>query len=316
MQRIAAVRRWALTPPRAMDGLLWIAGPLIAATAARAAMTPILGATLVYAAYYPAALLTTLRLGPWGGGAVIVLGGAVANILFVDPPFRATLNARDAAGLGLYALAAGMIVWTATWLRIAIRQLEGSLAREAELNAELQHRVKNTMAVVQGLAVQTARTQAGLGGFMASFEGRLVALGKAHNVLETGRWEVADLPLLAEAALEAFPRERLTLDGPVAHVAKASCTPLVLALHELATNAVKHGAWSVGDGRVMLSWRQAGDRILLEWRETDGPPVTPPERRGLGSRLLGSQPGALSADLRFEPDGVVCDMAVPAATRG
>lgn len=317
MRRISAVRRWVLAG-RPTPGVtaLWLLGPLALASGARAALTPILGDTLVYATYYPVALIVTLRLGRWHGVVAMILGGLIANFLFVSPGLMLSLAPREAAGLALYAFASLLIIWTASWLRIAIFSLEDSLAREAELNSELQHRVKNTMAVVQGLASQTARTQSSLADFLPAFEGRLVALGKAHNVLETGRWEVAELPLLPKAALEAFPVERLRLSGPDATVAKGSCTALVLALHELATNAVKYGAWSETEGRVSLDWALDGDEIVLIWSERGGPAVVPPTRRGLGSRLLRSQPGSLTADLRFEPEGVICEVRVPAARGG
>jgi len=99
--------------------------------------------------------------------------------------------------------------------------------------------------------------------------------------------------------------------GPPCRIDGAACVPLSLALHELATNAVKHGALSVPGGRVALRWEPGDDgRIALEWIEAGGPPVYPPPRKGLGTMLLTGQPELEGCELEFHPGGLRCRMAI------
>ncbi|MBL6080817.1 sensor histidine kinase [Belnapia sp. T18] len=185
---------------------------------------------------------------------------------------------------------------------------------------ELNHRVKNMLATVQSLASQTLR---GTGGdpnlFVRDFTGRLGALAQAHDLLTARNWEGADLGTLVSAALAPWRHGgQVAAFGPghvylTSHQAQA----LALALHELATNAIKYGALSRPEGRAEVTWvRLGGDAagqdalVELTWAETGGPVVAgPPTQRGFGTRLLQRGiskdlgPGS-SVDMHFEPDGL------------
>lgn len=144
--------------------------------------------------------------------------------------------------------------------------------------------------------------------------GRLAALAEAHNVLSSGNWEECRLPDLPQAALSRFQQlGAIALVGPSCVIPPASCVPLVLALHELGTNAIKYGALSVSSGRVSLSWTVAAGSVVLRWEETGGPVVVPPTRRGLGSRLLTKQTGLDAVTLDYRPEGVVCETRIDGA---
>lgn len=184
---------------------------------------------------------------------------------------------------------------------------------------ELNHRVKNTLAIVQGIAQQTFKGDTVAEAARAAFEGRLGALATAHNLLTRENWERALLPDLATDALQirGMNRHRVRLDGAAVVLRPKPAVTLAMALHELCTNAVKHGALSNENGIVSLAWAVsdgAEPRLRLVWREAGGPTVVPPSRRGFGSRLIEQ---ALACDLEasvhldFRPEGLVCTIDAP-----
>lgn len=192
------------------------------------------------------------------------------------------------------------------------------------LLAELNHRVRNALAAVQSVAASTARNAADPQSFWEAFAGRLRAMARAHDVVAGRGWtEGADLRALLEAELAPYLHvagpdgPRAQLDGPAVRLGPAAALALALALHELATNAARHGALSVASGRVRVRWAAAGQatsttpvapRLRLDWVEEGGPPPTPmPLRRGFGTRLLESAlPSQLggSVSLRFKQSGL------------
>lgn len=166
---------------------------------------------------------------------------------------------------------------------------------------ELQHRVKNTLAVVQSLAHQALRTSPSPDAFAQAFQGRLAGLAEAHSLLAKTNWKGADLHDLVTAELAPWePGQRLQLAGePVVLPPQAALT-VGMVLHELATNAMKHGALSVSTGRLEVSWqleaRPEGRLLTLDWVEVGGPRVRPPARRGFGTHLI-------ERSVRYELDG-------------
>lgn len=301
--------------PRALTGVAGVLACIAAPTLARMALAHLLDHTLIYATYYPAVLIAALLLGWRLGVLVLLMSAVIANYVFVQPEFAFALDSRSIAGSIVFLLTGGVILATAALLREALRRLNAAAARERELNRELQHRVKNNLAVVQGLAQQSIRSTPDPKVFFEQFSGRLVALGTAHDLLSTGNWEQCELPELAEAALEAFAvRGTIHIFGPRGILPAQACVPLVLALHELATNAVKYGALTSPQGQVSLGWsfspREGACDVVVSWVERDGPTVKPPKRRGLGSRLLSAQPGLDDVVLKFDPQGVSCTITV------
>jgi len=190
--------------------------------------------------------------------------------------------------------------------------------RQKLLIDELNHRVKNTLATVQSIAVQTARDSADLPGFRKAFEGRLVALSRAHDVLTREGWDGADLKDVVAGALGALADGRLELDGPPVRLSPRAALSLSLVLHEMGTNATKYGALSCAGGRVSLDWtvkaNGKGPELELNWIEEGGPKVTQPLREGFGARLIRrSVERDLEglADLAFREEGLACRIAVP-----
>lgn len=180
---------------------------------------------------------------------------------------------------------------------------------------ELNHRVKNNLAMVQSIAMQTFRRADDIDQAATQFSARLVALARANDLLTGERRTGVDLRgvLLEAVGSHSDDPERLVLNGEDVEISAKSALALTLAAHELATNAVKYGAWSNAAGVVTVRWTahrlDKGLRLSLEWVERGGPTVSPPTRRGFGSRLIER---GLSAELNgevrlaFEPEGLVC----------
>ena len=193
-------------------------------------------------------------------------------------------------------------------------------AQRELLIAELNHRVKNTLAVVQALAHQSFRGSASVDREARNaFEGRLVALATAHNLLATSDWQAASLQkLIADAARSMGVDEaRISVEGMDVSLPAKHALSISLALHELCTNATKYGSLSAEAGKVGINWVVRGapsPRLDFTWQESNGPVVSDPTKRGFGSRLIED---ALARDLdadvalEFAPAGVVCRISAP-----
>jgi PAS domain S-box-containing protein len=153
---------------------------------------------------------------------------------------------------------------------------------------ELSHRVKNTLAVVQGLAHQTFNSSSVPADLRTSFEGRLTALAAAHNLLMQHTWDATPVGEVAEAALKPFQTMGggISSSGPAILLPPPATVSLTLVLHELCTNAAKHGALSKNSGTVDLTWAADNETITLVWQERGGPPVAKPDETGFGTKLL------------------------------
>jgi PAS domain S-box-containing protein len=182
---------------------------------------------------------------------------------------------------------------------------------------ELNHRVKNTLATVQSIAMQTARSHSDPRTFAEGFQARLLALSHTHNLLTRSHWEGADLGAVLQHETEAHGPHRVTLNGPPVALEPAAALSLGMIFHELATNAAKYGALSGPDGRVLVDWSVADQShpvLTLTWREVGGPAVSTPDRRGFGSRLIERNirhdlAGTINLD--YATDGFTADFSIP-----
>lgn len=151
---------------------------------------------------------------------------------------------------------------------------------------ELKHRVKNTLATVQAIAWQTLRAARDLPSAREALDRRILSMAHAHDLLTSRAWTGANLMDVVTGALRAFPQTQVKLSGPATNVSPKHTLALSLALHELATNATKYGALSRPEGRLQVNWVVRDGTLHLDWEESGGPPVSPPNRKGFGSRLL------------------------------
>lgn len=184
---------------------------------------------------------------------------------------------------------------------------------------ELNHRVKNTLAIVQAVAQQTFAGEGMAAGARRAFEGRLAALSAAHNLLTDQNWEGATIRQVIEGGMAAYRSgDRVRISGPNLPLAPKTAVSLAMAVHELATNATKYGSLSSGEGKVEIDWSAKGGKLDLIWRESGGPPVARPARRGFGSRMIerglaAELSGTVALD--FAPAGLVCTVSAPLPAR-
>ena len=176
---------------------------------------------------------------------------------------------------------------------------------------ELNHRVKNTLATVQSIAVQTLRGADDLRSARTALVARIISLARAHDLLAERSWSGADLRTVVARAMEPFAVAQIDSAGAALEISPKHALALSLALHELATNAAKYGALSSPNGRVELRWHMEAGMLHLSWRESGGPTVTPPTRRGFGSRLLEDGLCDLGSATRLDyaADGVRCEIS-------
>lgn len=186
---------------------------------------------------------------------------------------------------------------------------------------ELNHRVKNILAVVHSIASQTRRAVDSLEEFSARFDGRLAALASAHDLLVRRNWSDVDLATLLDSVLHvAAAPGRIDLAGEPVEIPASAAIGFTLLVHELATNAIKYGALSDRGGRIEIRWERTGDsppRLGLQWIEHAEHPVQPPASPGFGTRLIDQVTGELDATVEREwrPTGLALrlTMTLPAA---
>ncbi len=197
------------------------------------------------------------------------------------------------------------------------RDITEQKRREEQINLlarEADHRTKNLLALAQAAVHLTNGETADE--LKKAIEGRLRALANAHTLLAQSRWAGADLRHLVLEELSPYCAQddsRARIEGPDLMLEQQPAQAIALALHELTTNAVKYGALSIPSGRIALTWRrQSGNRLFVRWVETGGPPVTPPLRKGFGTRVMTRICEQLNGELKFDwrADGLICDIVI------
>ena len=232
----------------------------------------------------------------------------------------------------------GRMLWVSGRGRVVARGVDGKAQRTLNivmdvterkkagehidlLMREISHRSKNLLSVVQAIAGQTARTAGTLPNFQETFTQRLQGLAASHDLLVQEEWRGALLHDLARRQLALFAEaggSRLTLNGPKAMLTAQAAQAIGLALHELGTNAIKHGAWSVSEGQVEFSWASDPsaddpDRMRLRWVERGGPPVIPPAAKGFGHVVIESmvaQTTGGEVSMEFDSLGLVWTLSI------
>ncbi len=304
------------------------------ATLTRALVGPFIPSGPPLAFVFPAVLISTLQTG-WLGGLVTLVGFELAAWQLYIPGLRITaLGLMSAAErLTITSLISLVLIVIASRYRVLARQAaeaektaarareeahQESAARLQLLVHEVDHRANNLMAVIQGLvSLSNAGSAAEL---KQVIEGRLHALAKAHKLMSETRWHGADLDRLVTEELTPFglgSTNRIVAEGETVALSAAAAQGMALALHELTTNAVKHGALSNDSGEVRVSWSRADDVLTVCWAELGGPVVKKPKRRGTGLRVLERAfDGALRGRtvLDWDGTGLNCRLEVPLET--
>jgi two-component sensor histidine kinase/CheY-like chemotaxis protein len=186
---------------------------------------------------------------------------------------------------------------------------------------ELHHRIKNTLATVSAIASQSLRTATSIEDGQHAIEGRLIALGRAHDLLLQARWANADLANTIRGATEPYDGEgggRFSISGPDIKITSGAVIALAMTLNELCTNTTKFGALSVPGGSVDIAWNvdEEKQRLQMTWSEKGGPAVSAPSRQSFGTRLIGSLGQQLKGQVKlaYDPTGFVYALDVPMAS--
>jgi PAS domain S-box-containing protein len=197
------------------------------------------------------------------------------------------------------------------------RDISGRKNADAQISylaRETEHRTKNILATVQAV-VQLTHAE-NVGEFKKAIEGRIQALANVHRLFVETRWAGAELHDLVTEELAPFRRgdgARVNIEGPKLLLEPNTAQTLAVVCHELATNAAKYGALSVGDGRIVVAWNSTSDgRLVLRWNETGGPPVTEPTREGFGTRVMGKMVQQAKGEVHFDwrPEGLACEVTL------
>lgn len=256
--------------------------------------------------FIPAIVLVTLIAGPVFGALTAAFSGLLVWYLTLPPVNQFALSHADAVSLCIYVFSSGIVILLVYWLR-------ESRAQERLLRRELQHRTKNLFALVHGLAQQTLRGDAPIDNIREAFIGRLTALNRANETMGESGLDHVDLDYLVRSVLKSFS-DRFACHGLEADIDAQTARNLSLALHELATNSAKYGAFSSPGGMVVVAWERAapGGYLSFVWKEAGGPEVAPPTRVGFGSKLLKTLFGR--GEVEFARDGLVYRVQIPLAS--
>lgn len=204
---------------------------------------------------------------------------------------------------------------------IAAKEREASDKLQKLILEELHHRIKNTLATVSAIASQSLRNAPNIEHAQHAIEGRLLALGRAHDLLLQTRWTSADLGKIVQGSTEAFDNPdspKFSIEGPGVQANSDGVIAIAMTLNELCTNATKFGALSVPAGHVDIAWTVGGSppRVHLTWSEKDGPLVQAPSKRSFGTRLIETLGRQLKGDVQmtYEAGGFVYTLDLPLAS--
>ena len=301
---------------------------LIVAAVALRIFTPI---TLSYVTFYPAVILATAA-GGWRVGVAAMLISAICGVFLTMPLGEGpAANADSFWNVGAFAIVCLLIIYLtdrridllmstqdkADKLEVLYQKLATAEKRQHILMRELSHRMKNQYAVILAMARALGADATSVAEFQAAFSDRLQSMSRAHDLLTRKDWKAVPLRDLVNSELGAFRQgNRFEAGGDDVWLKEQAVVNIGMALHELATNSSKHGAWSDAKGLVSVSWALVEGNLLFSWRETGGPPPRSSDRQGFGSKILEKiVPSALQGNgaLEFAPEGLCWTLNVPSA---
>lgn len=286
--------------------------------------------------FFPSVIVATLVSGLWPGIVCAVLGGLASWYFFIPPVNSLELTPGASLAMGFYIFIVAvdiLIIHTiSVTTRTLVRQRQ-ELARLAaskekeniqlleqdvlqkQVSAELVHRLKNQLTLVQAIVNQTTRSGGEPDAVFENLRGRIGVLAGAHELLVHGTAGLACVGDVVKKTISMYDASQFEWGGPDVQLAERAAVYLSLMLHELGTNAAKYGALSLPSGRVRVEWAvTTGEQpnFVLTWREEGGPPVVQPQRRGAGSRLISVGIGSGSdVSMAYETTGLVCRLCVP-----
>jgi PAS domain S-box-containing protein len=278
------------------------------ALAARLVLDQMMPGRLPFLTFFPAVLISSFICGLWPT-LVLLFASAVTGAVLAAPDNIAP-EFQVLAG-ALFVIIAGMMIALVVYAEGVRRDLKLKDQQLILLNRELSHRLKNLFAVTNSICVQTIKSGISREDLANAITGRIQAVASAQDLVSATAEEGSDLRALVDAVVKPISPDlsRLEIDGPQLSLSSETTIPFALILHELATNAVKYGAWKSTQGRVIIQWRLLGDRRLeFTWREENVSPLSAPQREGFGSTLI--KRALNQAKVRYEigHHGAVCQI--------
>jgi two-component sensor histidine kinase len=292
-----------VSPPRTATRDMLIACVFLAgATLARSAIDWVSPDKFAYMTFFPALVLTTI-LCSLRSTILFMLGAAVAGSFWIDVADHPGILFQF-LGMFLFLVAASIIVLLIESVKGAYRLIDAHDRQLHSVNNELAHRMRNLLQVATAIVSQSIRTSGDKEDLRSTLTGRLGALGQAQTLLTLNTADVEISKLLDVAVAPLAPgKDRVVVEGSKVLLPPEKVTTLSLVLYELATNALKYGAWSDAHGIVKLRWTSSNGTFTLAWEEHHGPTVTVPERVGTGHKLIKTAIADAVVDYRLQPDG-------------
>jgi len=311
---------------------------IVAASLARLALGPFLDNSTPFVTYFPVVLIIGF-LGGYGAGLLsVALTAMIAAYIFMPPAMEFSLTPAAIAATVTYVFSGGLMAIAGAALGATVENLsaerqraEAYLAQSKEnelrverINAELRHRIKNLFSVVDGLMKQTAAHTTDSRSLAAAVSDRIHAMSRALDLLASNNFEATDFETVIDRVMQGLiPPGAYRFDraGTPALCSAETATTFALALHELATNCIKYGAWSDEEGRVSLHWQVATDdtersHVDMVWQEMNGPKTIAPETNGFGLKLLQRLLPNGRLQLAFEEEGLVAMLRMPCRRKG
>jgi len=239
----------------------------------------------------------------WEVGCIAAVASAGSVSLFLQLPPVGGDYLRFGLVLAALTVAGGSLIALAELLRRMIFRLAAHDQEVEVLNRELRHRTKNAMQLLLAI-IERSLCMDDPKEYLAPLPRRLKAWARVLDQMRPGAEVSSSLTELCNSVLELFDRDRILLPEKDLRIDISAASPLLLVIHELATNATKYGSLCVPEGTVSIDWDDDGADVKVRWKEIGGPPVTPPNRRGIGSALLVPRDGLRALDWTFPRSGV------------
>lgn len=289
-------------PPNSLAAFVFALACVSAAVVVRG-LFGLVGGNLLFATYYPAILLASLAGGASAGIFAALLSLAVVILAFPTPA------AMQAANIVLFLLSSGATIALSELYRGAVRRLHDEEKKRTLLMRELDHRGKNTFAIVQSIVRQTLQDRKDLADVIV---GRIRSVSATNDIITRSDHQTAGVRPILERELDPYDRTRVSLHGPDVQLGAELARSFALIVHELATNAAKYGALCRPDGRLNIRWTEDDGRLALHWDEKHGPGIEKPFAPGFGARLvtrlLQDHGGEVTPE--FGPDGLRVQIAL------
>jgi two-component sensor histidine kinase len=270
---------------------------------------------LPFITFFPAVLVAAYFCGTGPSILVLVLS-AVTGSIWGAPAGSDEVTFFIASFL-LFTLLSGVNVALIHVLMTALDQVRHRDQQLGDINRELKHRIKNLFSIANSVCLQTIRSGRSIDDMSHAVSGRLMAIAAAQELLTASAADGADLRALTAALVTTLAPHpsRLEIAGPPVQLPADAATPFAVVLHELATNALKYGAWSAESGMVKVTWTKDGIVLQFRWREHDGPAIAPPTHKGLGRTLITSGLPGATVTHDIKADGLECRIDLPLQDR-